>query len=337
MLWKVLRSACVCVIPAFCFAADPAKDPGGWADVKFGMSPDQVLASLGPDGYVLATSPAEAARPFGLDETTDVPAAVAFAKDKVARAKKDSDSVPDELLAPCEKLLKEMKSFSWVSRAANNPLTPPTEMNEPPRRISGTLESITSWGAKGTIAYRRTLQIKTARAIVPVSEVLLDPDSKKELARIENAIEDIASAMRRVDELADRKIGTDEKQPTPASRVRSHPVKIRGIALHPDFTFDGEKLSKIYLGAEYAKNGGAGFDEHGMQETLVDALEEKYGRHDERNRADGGVEYLWRFPGTVVRCVAGQRTYPGRAFVRKWVSITYEQPSAANAPAQDKL
>jgi hypothetical protein len=337
MRCKVVGFAFLCWLSAVCFAADPAKDPGGWAAVKFGMSPDEVLAALGPDGYVLAPSPEETKRPFGLDDTTDVPAAAAFAKERVAQAKKDSDSVPDELLSPCKKLVQEIKTFLWVSRAANNPLTPPGQRNEPPKKTSGTLESITSYGGKGTAAYQRTLQIKTSQATVPVPEVLLDPDSKKKLARIENTIADIASAMQHIDFVAQRKQGEGEKQPTPASRVRAQPIKIRGITLQPDFTFEGDKLSQIYLGAEYANDGGAGFDEHGMQKTLVDALEEKYGRHDERNRDNGGVEYLWRFPRTVVRCVAGQRTYPGRAFVRKWVSVTYEEPTEANAPAADKL
>lgn len=329
--------AIFCCISAICFGADPAKDPGGWGDVKLGMSPDQVLASLGPDGFVLGPSAEETKRPFGLDDTTDVPAAVAFAKEQVEKAKRDTDSVPAELLSACTALLKEMKVFLWVARAGNNPFTPPVQRNAPPKKLSGVLESITSWGAKSTDAYRRTLQIKTSRATVPVGEVELDPDSKKKLARIEAAIADIALAMQRVDELSKIKAGRREDEPTPSARVRARPTKIRGIELKPDFTFKDERITKIDLGAQYANDGGAGFDEHGMQQTLVDALEEKYGRFDEQNRSDGGVEYLWRFPKTVIRCVAGQRTYPGRAFVRKWVSITYEQPSEANSPATEKL
>lgn len=329
--------AIACGLFAVCLGAEPKDDPGGWGDLKFGMSPDEVLEALGPGGFVQEAPAAETQRPFGLDETTDIPAAVGFAKQQVEKAKEAPDSVPEVLLTPCKELLAEMKRFMWVARDGNNPHTQPEDRKKPPKKVSGVLDSITSWGAKKTTAYQRTLQIKTARAIVPLGEVVLDPDSQGKLARIEDAIADIASAMQRLEELASIKAGPKPPEPTPADSVRAHPIKIRGLELTPRISFDGEKLTRIRLGMEYGGDGGAGFNEHGMQQTLVEGLKEKYGPADERNSTDNGVEYLWRFPTTVIRCRAGRLSFPGRLYVQKWVSVSYEQPSVANAPTKDKL
>jgi hypothetical protein len=329
--------AIFCFIGAASIAADPAKDPGGWAEVKFGMTPDEVLKALGPDGYVKAPPPEETRRPFSIDETVDVPAAMAFAKETRANAKADPTSVPEDLLGACNELLAKSKSSLWVAREGNNPLSRPSDKAKPAQKVSGSLEKITSWGAKGTAAYQRTLHIKTTRAVVPVPEVLLDADSKKRLATFEGAILDIAIAMQRREEGERLRQREGKVATTPSNRVCARPVTIRGIKLTPDFKFDGEKVARIHLELEYAGESGFQFDESGMQRTLVEALGEKFGRHDEQNRTSNGQEYLWRFPSTVIRCSAGRVTFPDSSFVRKYVAISYEQPTGENTAGKEKL
>ncbi len=333
MYFSHFTAVVFCAISTVALAADPAKDPGGWAGVKFGMNPDEVLKALGPDGYVEA-SPEDNRLPFNIDETVDIPAAMTFAKETVASAKADAASVPEDLLGACKELLAKSKAFVWVFSDSQSDSS---GRAQPAKRVSGSLEKITSYGAKHIGHYQRTMHIKTARAILLLPEARLDPGSKKRLVEIEGAILDIANAMRRREEAERLRRGEGRPIATPANRVRVRPTKIRGIEIVPKLTFDGEKVRRIYLQVQYEGEIGFQFDETGMQQTFVEALSEKFGPHDERNRTSNGQEYLWRFPSTVIRCSAGRATFPGSSFVRKYASITYEEPSQENAASKDRL
>lgn len=335
MMRRTLIAVCIGALlhTALC-AADPAKDPGGWNALKFGMSPDQVVAALGPASYVADLKPEP--RPFRLDETIDLPAAFGYAAEVVAKSKKGDDTIAPGIVDTCKALLALSRPASWRYDAksfdSSLPLFDPRNV----RRVTATLESITSWGGKGTAAYSRTLHVRNGTKITDISESVLDDKSAKRLREIEDAVENLAAAIQR-DARLKNIAAKHEPQPIDPARIRVHETEVRGITLQPELTFAGNNLSRIKLSREYAGENDQNFDELGMHRTLCDALAAKYGPADEENKNDNGWEYVWKFPTTVIRCTAGHRSYTGRLFARDWVFIVYEVPDAAPADTKDNL
>jgi hypothetical protein len=333
-----LKTSTITLLVSLCIAAslpaaDPAKDPGGWAEVKLGMTPDEVLAALGTDGYI-GDAPREV-RPFNLDETVDLPAAVAFAKDVIANAKEDSATTGGDLLDACKALLAETRSTNWAYATVSRPGPNMTPQFDPRsiRRISGNLESITSWGAKVTEAYRRQLNIRAGGKVTTIEEQSLDDKSKNRLQKIEQAVADMALAMNRNDE---QKKGNADHNPVEASRVKAREVKVRGITLNPSFTFSDNRLTKIVMSQNSAGELSTNFNEIGMQQTLCDALTEKYGPVDQQNRNASSREAVWLFPTTIIRCISSRVSIPG-GMTHRGVRIVYEVPDSEDGDEKDKL
>jgi hypothetical protein len=325
---------CVGLLSGLTLAADPTKDPGGWAEVKLGMTPEEVLAALGTDGYLDDDSKQQ--EPFNLDQTVDLPAALAFAKQVIASEKKDAATASPGVLEASKALLSETRSATWAYATVSQPGPNLTTQFDPRsiRRLSGILEQITSSGAKGTAAYARGLHIKTGSKVTQIGEQSLDDKSKQRLQKIEQAVADLAAAIKQA---TDHKKGDADREPVDASRVRARPVSIRGIKLDPTFDFAANRLTKVTMSQGYMGENWANFDERGMQQTLCDALAEKYGPPDQKNQKANSFEFVWKFPTTIIRCVSSRISIPDSGLVRKGVRVVYESAHAERVDDSDKL
>ena len=332
MMRDVLVAACMAaLLCAELGAADVAKDPGGWGDVKLGMTPEEVSKSLGTDGYIESTNPEP--QPFNLDDTVDLPAAIAFAKEAIAISKKDPANASTQITDASKELLAQNRSATWpYAHYEGGGLSSPARYSK--RRLSGTLEQITATGAKRTAAYARSLHIRSGGKVTQIPEKQLDDKSKVGLQKIEQAVADLASAIKQAEEQDKR---DDGNQPIEASRIKAREVKIRGITLNPTFKFTDNRLTSISMSQAYAGENSANFDERGMQKTLCDALIEKYGPPDQNNQNAFSREYVWQFPTTVIRCISSRVSVPDSAIVRKGLRIVYEVPDAKAADSDDNL
>lgn len=312
-------------------AADATKDPGGWAAVQLGMTPEEVVAALDNDGFLDSVGPEP--QPFNLDESVDLPVAISFARETIANSKKDSANANTEVVDACKELLDKNRVATWTyAHHLGGGMSSPAQLST--RRLSGTLERIVASGAKGTIAYVRSLHVRVGSKVTQIPERSLDDKSQLQLQKIEQAVADLASAMSRA---ADRSSRDDDLQPNEARRIKAREVTIRGIKLIPNFTFSANRLTRISLSQRHAGENGETFDEIGTQQVLCDALTEKYGPPDQKNQKADSREFSWQFPTTVIRCNSTRASVPDAGVVRKSVRIVYEAPNAADTQSKDKL
>ena len=331
-----------------CYGADPGKDPNGWGELKFGMNAKQVVDALGVEVFIEEAKP-EQHRPFRSGDTIDIPAALAFAKEKIA-AENENKGGDVDVLEAAKKLRVLLKTRGWSYSEADNPYAPPSaERRKPPSKVTATLESfIQPPGPMGPIGSQIkesqikesqinrivVLRLSNKKASQPVnlSARYIDQKSKDYIREVEAAVEELAAlVMPR----------QDQPDPNPnhinPATIRARVVTVRGITLQPGFSFNGESLAEVRLHSGFAGEGANNFDHWGMHRTLCEALTEKYGKADEDNDTPVTSEKIWRFPKTVLRCRRYEVTFPGSSFVRKGVSITYEVPSETNVSGDDKM
>jgi hypothetical protein len=313
-----------------CFAADPAKDPAGWGDLRFGMTPKEVVEAMGAGVHV--ENPRPQRRPFRSGDTVDIPSALVFAKETISGANK-VEGGNEEIMEAAKRLHGQLKPRGWSFSQADNPHAPPEERRKPPIKVTATLESFSEFGAFQ--AYDRSVVLRPANKAAQIlkwSDKYIDQKSKDYIQKVEAAVEELAdlAAAREGQSLPNR------NQIDP-SLIRTKAVTVRGITLQLDFTFDGESLTKIRLHHDFEGDDAGNLNYHGMHRTLCEALAEKYGKADEDNDAVMATETIWRFPKTVLRCKRYQWNAPGSAYVRKGVSISYEMPSQENVNGDDNL
>jgi hypothetical protein len=302
---------CVLVVHAFaCLggflsgeakAADPAKDPLGWGDLRFGMTPEQVLKALGPRAGVRRP---ETPRPLMLDDkkTPDIPQALEIAKNLIDDP---SAKAQDAKIGESKALLSLVKRRGWRGSPANN------SGNEAktPKTISGILESFSDDESS-----QRFVLIRPANPRMPPVALLrgsLDSQSQAYVKEIEDSVYDLSESIwadeRRIAELA----------PLDPNSIEVESVRISEITLVPEVLFRGGKLWKVNLHTPGADNPTTPYNSGwmGMFLTLRNALSEKYGAPDEQGRGDSGEFAAWRFPRTLISCRHG----------RHGIWVTYEE------------
>ena len=321
-------------------AADPAKDPDGWASLRFGMSPKEVVDALGNEGRVVPLPEPEKPLPLTLSDCPDIVEAKKMAQELLSTEKERPGTLPPSILEACRELLAMLRSRKWTYTATGNRWVPgdPQKKAAKKNTITGAIESfspdypnspIPNTGGRRHV--KKILNIRVnQKTQTSLAEDSLEPSSREQIKKIEGLIYDIAM---------------HQFPPPPAPdpsvidplQIKLNMVKIRGLTLTPEVVFDGrDKLSKVRMASQYAGEDGIVFDRNGMQRTLCEALEEKYGRPDEQNRTTSESHYIWRFPKTFLRCSSGEFRFD-TGFVRKYVSITYEVPTEENAQGKEKL
>ena len=316
-----------------CVAAEPAKDPSGWGELTFGMTPKEVVDAMGTGVFLESPGANEVkATPFrtgaGAGEGIDIPAALEFAQNTLSAAEKNKNLDP-ALVESCRDLRGLLKPRSWSYGPSFDASAQPLERKQPPSKVTATLEQMLN-------AFNgRVLTVRTAAKNAPLiqfNESRIDQKSKDYVDKVEKAVESLATLC-----APKREQPADAGDVVDPSMIHAREVAVRGIKLKPDFTFTDGGLSKVTLSTSFAGDSGANFDHYGIHRTLCAALMDKYGDAKETNDKPTSREMIWRFPKTVVRCVRYELHFPGSSFVRKGVSISYEMPSNENASGDDNL
>jgi len=313
-----------------CLAADPAKDPAGWGDLRFGMTAREVVDAMGVGVFLESPDSQEKVHPFKSpgNDVADLTAATSFVDEALSSGNKDHDQDPDVLDA-CRKLRGLLKPRSWTVVNAESGMFPSASPQRTPK-VTATLENI--FNSPGGY---KMLSLRTAAKKAPVltiHEHAIDEKSRGYLEKVTQAVDALAAVI--VAKKDNRPAGEDDAIDPAAIHTRD--ITVRGITLKPKFTFTDGRLVQVNLGIHFAGDGGFNFDHRGVHDTLCEALVEKYGVPNERNRQGNVEEMLWRFPKTVVRCARYERDL-GSGFVRKGVYISYEMPSEENTSGGDNL
>jgi len=220
----------------------------------------------------------------------------------------------------------------------NDPFTGERLQKGPTQTVAGPLESLVpdmsnpfSIPNQVGVPVQKSLTIRiNPKKTASISETWLEPKSRELLKKIEGLIYDLA--MHRFPE--DTPQASDDIRP---SQIKLNDATVRGVTLSPELEFDADgKLAKVRLANIFEGEVDMPFDKNGMQQTLCNALEERYGPPDERNNTAASTHVIWRFPNTVIRCSSSE--FPkGPGIVRKYVGIAYEVPTEENAQGKEKL
>lgn len=287
----------LCIATMYCWlgaaiaeAADPAKAPLGWGDLKFGMTPTEVLEKLGP---VAAVARPEPERPLMLRDkkTPDVRAALEMAKG-IAAAAGPNEKTPKA--AAAKEILDLVKHRAWKGRPQH---ALPTE--SPIRNISGELEQI-SENSHQMVTQYVVIRVKNKRAApVVFPRDSLDEKSKDYLKEVERAVYDLTEL------LMDDERKARDAMPLDPRLMRIRAVVVRDITLVPEVMFTDGKLSGISLATPGSDNPTTPYNTGwpGIYRALCEELSDKYGPPDEEGRGDVGTTAKWRFPDCQISCL----------------------------------
>jgi hypothetical protein len=290
--------------------ADPEKDPAGWNDVRLGMPRHQAIAALGDRAHI--EQDPQKARPLMLNGAmANLPAALAEANQIIRQANDQDKNTP--VVKAAERLLDLLKPRIWkVVEYRDSPV-----VGQSPRKIEknleGTLESFVDLGFHGRdVVIQPKKKGQNAQRVSPKR---LDHKSDEYIAAVDHAASELSNQIALRDWERNTRLVIDE-------------VKVRGITLIPELIFEDDVVVKIVL----ATPGADGAVRHvpngfGMQQTLRDALIEKFGPPDEENQTEFVNNVIWRFPKTVVRCFRAEGG----------LGITYEPPTKHNESGEDNL
>jgi hypothetical protein len=296
-------------------AADADRDPGGWNEVQFGMTRQQVIDVL--RGKVTVEPDRSVQRPLmsPTNAVAVIPEAIAEANEIIEQAAQPG-AKRDAKVELAEQLLKHLKPAKWGVSATVFDSSKRSSRSAARMRktIDGTLEGIVDLAAHG-----RDLLIRPKgknQDLVRVNPETLDEKSTERLRQIDDAIDELSRLLER--ERTVRK-----------GRFRIDTVQVRGIILKPDVRFDNDEVGSIMLSTPGADNPTTPHNpnRHAIARTLCDALEEKFGPPDERNQVGDVEKVIWRFPKTVITCASH----------RLGIEISYEPPSPSNDAGSDNL
>lgn len=286
----------LCIALSYCWigsavseAADPAKAPQGWGDLKFGMTPAEVLETLGP---AVKESRPEPERPLMLTDrkTPDIRAAIEIAK-RIAAETAPAEKTPKAVAA--KEILDLVKHRTWKGRVQDA-----HSATNPVRGILGELESLGENGHSMVGQYVVICMKSKRTARVALQRGSLDKESIEYLKEVERAVYDLTEL------LMDDERKARDAMPLDPRTMRIRPVVVRGITLRPDVTFTDGKLSGIGLSTPGSDNPTTPYNTGwpGMYRALCEELSDKYGPPDEEGRQDVGTVARWRFPDCQISC-----------------------------------
>jgi hypothetical protein len=313
-------------------SASPDKDPLGWGEVKFGMNRKQVVLALDGKAHLepRRDTPVKLPPLMRTAKIPDLPDAIQTARGIAEQAKKDNE-VNTPKTEPAKRLLKLIKPRVWKQSLEANQ-GDPTQRNTRlmrNRQLTGTLDDLVA-SQLGEFEFALendgicTVSIRPQnRRLSPAkwSVANLDKESGEYLAEVVAAIGELS---RSLEAEIPAEVPREEDL-----RLVIAPTKVRGVTLLPSIAFDGDGVAEITLGTPGADNPTtpANPGRFAVHQTICEALEEKYGPPDERNRLADRDQVVWRFPKTVIECWCH----------RFGVEVNYVMPSARKSSGVDEL